>query len=234
MVDDVRVTDAQFRAAVKSLDCMRAEELSVERRRLNAREARGYYVRTVNQRLSLKLVVKKAYDQAGIAWNHLQSRDVYERFKDLNDGFALLHEPKPLNSKELDAEERLELEYVKRLKRDEQPQFRRKLLAADPTCFLTECAAAQALEAAHVLPFAEGGKCKVENGILLRADLHRLFDLGFLAFNPRTGKLSLHPSCLADYSWLLERDPLDRKQRTEWAQALSARWEEFQRRKKKS
>ena len=37
-----------------------------------------------------------------------------------------------------------------------------------------------ALEAAHIKPYAESGPHQVSNGLLLRADLHKLFDTGYL------------------------------------------------------
>jgi putative restriction endonuclease len=36
------------------------------------------------------------------------------------------------------------------------------------------------LDAAHIRPFAEGGAHEVTNGLLLRTDVHRLFDLGYV------------------------------------------------------
>lgn len=36
------------------------------------------------------------------------------------------------------------------------------------------------LEAAHIKPYASAGPNQVRNGILLRSDLHKLFDLGYL------------------------------------------------------
>jgi putative restriction endonuclease len=41
-----------------------------------------------------------------------------------------------------------------------------------------------ALEAAHIRPYAEGGEHKVGNGMLLRSDIHRLFDKGYLTITP--------------------------------------------------
>ena len=40
------------------------------------------------------------------------------------------------------------------------------------------------LEAAHIRPYALTGPHDVSNGLLLRADLHRLFDLGYLTVTP--------------------------------------------------
>jgi putative restriction endonuclease len=37
-----------------------------------------------------------------------------------------------------------------------------------------------ALDAGHIRPFADGGEHVISNGLLLRADLHRLFDKGYL------------------------------------------------------
>jgi putative restriction endonuclease len=40
------------------------------------------------------------------------------------------------------------------------------------------------LEAAHIQPYAEQGPHRVSNGILLRSDLHKLFDLGYVTVTP--------------------------------------------------
>ena len=36
------------------------------------------------------------------------------------------------------------------------------------------------LQAAHIKPYAESGPHEVQNGLLLRADLHILFDRGYM------------------------------------------------------
>lgn len=41
-----------------------------------------------------------------------------------------------------------------------------------------------ALEAAHIRGYADGGAHDVRNGLLLRADIHRLFDSGFVTVTP--------------------------------------------------
>lgn len=51
------------------------------------------------------------------------------------------------------------------------------------------CAATQehslpALEASHIQPYAKDGPHEVRNGVLLRADLHRLFDQGYVTITP--------------------------------------------------
>jgi putative restriction endonuclease len=36
------------------------------------------------------------------------------------------------------------------------------------------------LEASHIRPYAQGGEHRVDNGLALRTDLHRLFDRGYV------------------------------------------------------
>ena len=40
------------------------------------------------------------------------------------------------------------------------------------------------LEAAHIRPYAAQGPHRISNGILLRSDLHKLFDLGYMTVTP--------------------------------------------------
>lgn len=40
------------------------------------------------------------------------------------------------------------------------------------------------LEAAHIRPVTEGGKHRIENGLLVRSDVHTLFDRGYLTVAP--------------------------------------------------
>lgn len=40
------------------------------------------------------------------------------------------------------------------------------------------------LQAAHVRPLTQGGEHRLDNGLLLRSDVHTLFDAGYLGINP--------------------------------------------------
>lgn len=51
-------------------------------------------------------------------------------------------------------------------------------------CSVTEEHSLPALEAAHIRSFSADGPHDVSNGLLLRADLHRLFDKGYLTVTP--------------------------------------------------
>lgn len=50
----------------------------------------------------------------------------------------------------------------------------------DRRCAATGEKALPVLEAAHIRSVAEGGRHRVDNGLLLRSDLHRLYDRGYL------------------------------------------------------
>ena len=70
--------------------------------------------------------------------------------------------------------------------REGQPRFRAALLSAyGSRCAITECDAAPALEAAHIKPYESAMTNVVSNGILLRADIHTLFDLNLIGIRPR-------------------------------------------------
>ena len=51
-------------------------------------------------------------------------------------------------------------------------------------CAVTEEHSLPALEAAHIRSYAHDGPHDVRNGLLLRADLHRLFDTGYITVTP--------------------------------------------------
>jgi predicted restriction endonuclease len=56
------------------------------------------------------------------------------------------------------------------------------------------------LEAAHLIPFATGEPKRdtLENGILLRADIHTLFDRGLMAIDPDTRELWMSDKLVDD------------------------------------
>lgn len=68
-----------------------------------------------------------------------------------------------------------------------QPEFRSSLLRAyGGRCAISGCNAVVALEAAHIAPHKGRETNRVDNGLLLRSDLHLLFDAGLLGIEPET------------------------------------------------
>ncbi len=51
-------------------------------------------------------------------------------------------------------------------------------------CAVTGEKALPTLDAAHILPVKEGGQHRLDNGLLLRTDVHRLFDKGYVTVTP--------------------------------------------------
>jgi putative restriction endonuclease len=51
-------------------------------------------------------------------------------------------------------------------------------------CAVTGEHSLPALEAAHIKPYSEDGPHQISNGLLLRADFHRLFDQGYVTVTP--------------------------------------------------
>lgn len=51
-------------------------------------------------------------------------------------------------------------------------------------CAITGERVLPVLEAGHIRPYSEGGEHRIDNGLLLRRDLHTLFDRGYLTVTP--------------------------------------------------
>jgi hypothetical protein len=78
-----------------------------------------------------------------------------------------------------------------RAERPEQALMRKMLLEQFSSCMLTGCPVVACLEACHLLPVKNRGVELVDNMILLRADLHRLFDANLLSIHPSAGGVVL-------------------------------------------
>ena len=73
------------------------------------------------------------------------------------------------------------------VRRQGQPTFRRGLLRAYcGQCAISGCQIVEVLEAAHIVPYRGAHTNDVRNGLLLRADLHTLFDLGLIAIDAKS------------------------------------------------
>ena len=98
--------------------------------------------------------------------------------------------PEPFNPK--DVEDGRKRTFAAILRRQGQADFRAALLQAyDSKCAVTGCSDVWVLEAAHITPYLGPQTNDVTNGILLRADIHTLFDLGLLGNDPGTGTVQI-------------------------------------------
>lgn len=77
-----------------------------------------------------------------------------------------------------------------------QSSFRSRLLAAyNGLCCVTGCDLIATLEAAHITPYRGAKSNHIQNGLLLRSDIHALFDLGLIAID-QDNRIILAPSAL--------------------------------------
>lgn len=91
-----------------------------------------------------------------------------------------------------DARERINASIVRR---QGQSLFRQRLLKAyNSRCVITDCDAEAALEAAHIIPYKGTDTNHPSNGLLLRADIHTLYDLHLLSIDPETKTVLVAPN----------------------------------------
>jgi putative restriction endonuclease len=130
-------------------------------------------------------------------------------------------------------EDKDEIERVLRqiVARRGQPVFRERLLKAyGNRCAITGCDAKAALEAAHIKPYCGPSSNGVSNGLLLRSDIHTLFDLGLIAVSPTKLTVALAQELVGtEYEKLngiRVRLPKIEKHRPD-KKALDRRWKQF-------
>lgn len=83
-------------------------------------------------------------------------------------------------------------------RRQQQSRFKAALMAAyDGACAVTGTSWAPVLEGAHIEPYATAWDNRLENGILLRSDIHALFDKRWLLIEPATMVVRFHRSLRA-------------------------------------
>ena len=108
-------------------------------------------------------------------------------------------------------------------KRDRE--FRRNILDLDGECVITEEKTDEALEAAHIVSVKEGGKDRPDNGVILRADIHRLYDARLFRIDSKSGKpTGLCASLSPGYRKLLEKSRLPEKTLNRVKGALEEAW----------
>jgi hypothetical protein len=86
--------------------------------------------------------------------------------------------------------------------RQGQRRFRESLIDLYGCCLMSGCNVKDALEAAHIHPYAKNGASHISNGLLLRADLHTLFDLYLISIDSNL-VIHLHQT-LRSYSSYME------------------------------
>jgi hypothetical protein len=127
---------------------------------------------------SMRLLTTTSADLLEKVWKDATGDNPYLR--DLAEQADDVEQKDSFNPKNLsDGRKRILREIVNR---QGQPAFRNRILDAyGRRCAITDSNVIETLEAAHISPYRGTETNHISNGILLRADVHTLFDLGFIA-----------------------------------------------------
>ncbi len=135
-------------------------------------------VEDIRSRLLEKRVNKKTVG------NWVSAFKAYHKFVN---GRPLQKPPKQPGSEPINQEDARQRTIAAIVRRQGQPEFRNKLIRAyEGRCAVTGCSAKEALEAAHIEPYMGKRSNVVANGLLLRADIHTLFDRGYISIDARS------------------------------------------------
>jgi len=114
-----------------------------------------------------------------------------------------------------------------------QPKFRKKLLERfENRCAISNCSDPEALEAAHISPYISEKDNHVKNGLLLRSDIHTLFDLDLIGVNPASLKIGINNILNSSSYRKLEGKKLNIPRGKPSKEALIFRWEMFKKKLK--
>ncbi|PBB29204.1 hypothetical protein CK214_26380 [Mesorhizobium sp. WSM3882] len=85
--------------------------------------------------------------------------------------------------------------FTKQEARPEQQKFRADLLRLYGKCLVTNCRVEAVLQAAHIIPFSDSVRYRndTSNGLILRADIHALFDNFLIAIHPMRNVVFVAP-----------------------------------------
>lgn len=107
--------------------------------------------------------------------------------------------------------------------RQGQKKFRESLLKIyNSTCVITDCAIPSVLEAAHITPYLGPETNHVSNGLILRSDIHVLWDLGLIAIEPTEMKVYVSPIIRGSEYDLYSNKIIERLQNMKHAPSLKA------------
>ena len=93
---------------------------------------------------------------------------------------------------------------------------------------ITGCNLMEVVDAAHISPYRGEEDNHPDNGLLLRTDLHTLFDIDFLGIHPESLRVQLHPAAKAAGYQFPEYQTLICTNGRPSQIALESRWTLFQ------
>jgi hypothetical protein len=94
-------------------------------------------------------------------------------------------------------------------------------------CVISGCALLCIVEAAHISPYLGQKDNAPDNGLLLRADLHTLYDLDLIAIEPASLVVCVHPGLPSDYQAFAQQPLRVSPSASPSLIALQARYQRF-------
>ena len=146
----------------------------------------SYFLVQDGRYLDMKAPIRVAL--AGVDLPVQQSNAMYRAMLGLN--MPVVHDPAATRSAQLkNGDMEREVPRYLALARPQQTRFRKAVMETfKGKCCLTGCSTAIALEAAHIVPYARYPESRgidhVSNGLLLRRDIHALFDADMITLHP--------------------------------------------------
>ena len=104
-----------------------------------------------------------------------------------------------------------------------QKSFRDNLLSHKKTCAITNCNIVDILEAAHIFPYRNNSHNQISNGVLLRADIHTLFDIDMIAISPIDHTIHLNDTLKKSEYYSLNGKSININHKLS-REALESRW----------
>lgn len=158
--------------------------------------SRRYFLTWLGEQLDAKAIAKGALKAKGYSHEYWHTDPIIDALEIL--GFAVWDTER---DGDFDLEAATTYELTKRLARPGQQRFRSNALTLwEHRCAVSGLSLDRALEAAHIIPHIESGRMSARNSIVLRADLHRLFDSGLMAINPDRLEVTFHPRAELAYA----------------------------------
>ncbi|WP_228236862.1 HNH endonuclease [Allomuricauda sp. M10] len=123
-------------------------------------------------------------------------------------------------------DDELEKVIIEANKRKNQSRFKNNLiLAFDGRCAISQTSVNNVLEGCHIIPHSESGKNSTTNGILLRSDIHKLFDLGLILIHPKYLRIAVDDSLKQSEYYELHNQKIKVSLGERWIKNLAKKWE---------
>ena len=150
--------------------------------------ARSYHIWWKSEPFAMKAIARMAqFKASGERENHNSQKyyDILERMKfDVRRPQSKSPKFPATDTASADVQNEDTRQYVEVLARTGQAKFRERVFQRfGARCVFTGCDYKPALEAAHISPFTQSFDDSAENGLPLRRDVHRLFDLGEISIH---------------------------------------------------